>query len=147
MGAFGFQTNNYSCGTIAFANAVKVFGIELSYADAKRLVGTTSRYGTDYKGIIRGVTELGFKAREYKQRNDDAAWRWLLRTSTKYPIIILCDFNCHWATVTGRVKNKVIFVDPTANLEHGETGTYVLGKDDFLWRWKYKTNYAIRISR
>lgn len=147
MGAFGYQRKNYDCGLHAFSNAVKVFGIELSYDEAKRLVGTTARNGTCKTGILQGVAELGLNATEYTQKNNDAAWRWLLKHSETHPIIVLVDFDQHWATITGRIKNKVIMIDPTANFGKGENGAYVLNKTDMLWRWRSKTNYAIRISR
>jgi ABC-type bacteriocin/lantibiotic exporter with double-glycine peptidase domain len=147
MGAFGFQQKNYDCGLHAFRNAMQVYSVEISYDDAKRLVGTTSRYGTSKAGIIRGISELGFRATEYSTKNELAAWRWLLKWSETCAVIALVDNRQHWTTITGRIKNRVIMIDPTANLGKGENGAYVLDREDMLWRWHDKQCYAIRIWR
>lgn len=147
MGAFSYQNNDYACGLHAFTNAVSVFGIALSYGEAKMLVGTTSRRGTSKRGLISGIRTLGLCASPYLQKDRDVSWSWLLRYSDKQPIIVLLDRGSHWATVTGRTGNQVILVDPSPNFKRGENGVGTLSKDEMLGRWCCRGCYAIRVHR
>ncbi len=148
MRAFGYQKKSYDCGLHAFSNAVKVWGIELDYEEAKELVGTTSRNGTSETGILQGITKVGLRFKEYSQCNPDTAWRWLLKWSQVCPIIAYTNTD-HWVTITGRVQNRVIIVDPNAAVDDGENGVYPLTKREMLQRWRDGRDrcYAIRVFR
>lgn len=152
MASFSFQQTNYSCGTIALINAVKVLGMELLFDDAKHIAGTTYQDGTSQRGIMRAITALGLKATEYRTANPDNAWKWLHKWADTYPVILLVDGyltvgNSHWVTVSGRVNGRVIVVDPTANTDSGENGVHPLDKDETLARWKSRICYAIRVCK
>jgi len=152
MSSFNFQTNGYSCGTIALVNSVKVLDMELSYDDAKRLAGTTYRDGTSQRGLIRAIESLGLKATEYRTANADNAWKWLHKWADTCPVILLVDGyltvgNSHWVTAVGRINGRVIVVDPTANTDNGENGTHPYSKEDLVTRWKLRICYAIRVCK
>lgn len=151
MASLSYQTRNYTCGLHAYLNALSVFEIEMSHAEAKKLIGTNSKEGTSQRGLLRGIESAELKATVYRQRNPQTAVRWLWKWSAITPIIVLLDGyltvgSSHWATVTGRIGDKIILVDPTANVASGENGVHVLSRGELLERWKYRICYAIRIT-
>jgi ABC-type bacteriocin/lantibiotic exporter with double-glycine peptidase domain len=147
MGAFNYQDNSYSCGTLSVMNVAKVLGVDVSYDEAKSLAGTTSRNGTSRSGIRRALNTLGFSAIPYSTNNSSNALRWLWKWSYTCPIILLVDSNEHWVSVTGRVSDKIILIDPSPNLHKGENGVHTLGREELLQRWLYRRCYAIRVHR
>lgn len=122
------QPDNYSCGIYSVINALLVYGENLSREEIKPLTGTTSREGTDEKGIQKALTELGYRYKVYTTKKSDNAWRWILNNSKNRPLILYLDKN-HWLVVAGRVKNKVILIDSCSSAE-------IIGKKELLLRWK-----------
>lgn len=127
------QPDNYSCGIYSIINALLVYDDHRNREEIKELSKTTYRKGTDEIGIKNCLTELGYKSREYVTKNKNAAWRWVLKNSISYPLILCTEDNQHWAVVIGRIRNKVILVD--------YEDIKIIGKQELLLDWSYKGSF------
>jgi ABC-type bacteriocin/lantibiotic exporter with double-glycine peptidase domain len=147
MTALTLQLDNFSCGAVAFQNAMKVMGEEYDIDSARDMVGTTKKKGTSKAGLVRGVEKAGYKAVVYRQRNGDLAWRWLRKWSPTNPVILLVDGNEHWLLAHGKSNGSVIIIDPTVEIKKKENGVFLLDKEDTLFRWKHAIHYAVLVKR
>jgi|WetSurMetagenome_2_1015567.scaffolds.fasta_scaffold08886_6 ABC-type bacteriocin/lantibiotic exporter with double-glycine peptidase domain len=130
------QPDNYSCGIYSIINALMIYGENLSREEVINLTHTT-RNGTDEKGLINALEELGYKYKIYTTKNKDNAWRWVLSNSANYPLILYVDKD-HWLVVAGRIKNKVILLDSVDT-------AHIVDKQELLKRWQDTNYWGIKV--
>lgn len=134
------QPNNYSCGVYAVVNALLALGDKHSPQEVRQYTGTTSE-GTSEHGILNALKAYGYPAKEYVSNQTNPAWRWVLKNSIHYPLILIVEKWEHWVVVAGRIQNKVILIDsdPKNTVE-------VLSKWELLEKWGYRGYYGIRVG-
>ena len=142
------QDRDGVCGAFSVANALIAMKIEVNVDEIKRVAGTTVRDGTSKRGIARAIRHYGLKATVYEGYSEESAWKWLLKWSSKCPVIVLIDNRQHYGTCIGRFGNQVILVDPSVPDDRYENNVRVLNKQEFLpeWRWGGRF-YGIKVSR
>lgn len=150
------QDRDGVCGKFAVANALISLGVDVSLDDLSvigRVAKTTQKNGTSKAGIVRVIKHYSAKPVRYKSKNKQNAWRWIIKWSSTYPVIVLVDSGDiwgHWGTVVGRIGKRVIFVDPSYPNGAGgliQNNVHSLSKDEFMGMWSFNNSfYAIRVS-
>lgn len=144
-----FQHNSFSCGTYSLLNAFRTLGNDiLEYEDVKAAARTNRLEGTSKRGIVRGAKFYEFAPTVYRTKNKNLAWKWLHRNVEKYPCIVLCDDNSHWACCVARTENKIVWAD-SSDFRDGSMGLKVMNREETLERWMSAKGffYAVRIKR
>jgi hypothetical protein len=146
--SFRSQKNNWSCGILSIQNSIRALNCDADYDDIKRLSRANSKDGTSTRGVLRALRALGFNAVYYKTRNAENAIRFARKWATLQPLIISCDSDTHWATITGSVNDMLILVDSGLDASGEDKGVYPLARQQLLERWLCRGWYkAIRVSR
>lgn len=106
------QEKNYSCGSSAIRNVIySLNGIVPSEKYVRRICQTTIQ-GTTEKGIIRGLTKLGYLTEEFYTENETTFKNRLKKRLTEgYKAITVIENDNHWIAVTGYENKRVVFVD------------------------------------
>lgn len=106
------QEKKYSCGASAIRNVIySLNGIVPSEKYVRRICQTTIQ-GTNEKGIIRGLTKLGYLTEEFYTENETTFKNKLKkRLSEGYKAIAIIQGNSHWIAITGYENKRVVFVD------------------------------------
>jgi hypothetical protein len=133
------QPDNYSCGIYSIINSLIVYGDSYTREEAKEVSGTTYRNGTSEKGIQHALSCIEYSSKEYLSKQEDHAWRWVLKNSTTSPLILIVDKNEHWRAVIGRIRNKGSII--------GDKYTQIVDKSELLARWKSSDGfYGLKVS-
>jgi ABC-type bacteriocin/lantibiotic exporter with double-glycine peptidase domain len=144
---YKYQVNSWECGVVSIRNALLTLGVDVDRQRIRELA-RANHSGTSKMGIKRAIQELDFKAVVYQTKNPDYAYRWLVKWSRFYPIILLLDDMEHWGTSVGRSLDgcKTILID--SSHDGGDRmGAHVLDRNEVLSRWIGRGwYYAIRVS-
>lgn len=136
------------CGVFAIANALLSIKIEFDISDIARVSRATPSNGTSKAGVIRAIKYYGLNPIIYEGRSDQYSWRWISSRSLDFPIVVLVDNRGHYGTVIGKFGRKIIFVDPSIPSSAYENNVSVLGRGDFINRWKWGGRfYAVCVSK
>jgi ABC-type bacteriocin/lantibiotic exporter with double-glycine peptidase domain len=106
------QEKPYSCASSAIRNVIESLnGIVPSEKYVRRICQTTIQ-GTNEKGIIRGLTKLGYSAEIFETSNEVTFKNRLKKilTQGKKAIVIIQE-NSHWIAVTGYSNKRIVFAD------------------------------------
>ncbi len=148
-----FQAEDFSCGPAAVVNALRSLGIRLTEREVSELAGTT-RSGTDERGIMRALRQLGYGVEELDTLDSDEAWEWLRCQLLVVRPVVLCVENFeHWTSVVSMFGDRVVYVDSQPGLESNrrENGVRFLTRRGLtrLWgkrgRGRRRRYYALAI--
>ena len=135
-----YQSRPGKCGPAVIVNALRCFGKRVSERSISKLAGW-SENGVDEFGIQKCLTELSYSFEENEVSNRDEAWGWLVKQLTAgRPVIIYIFNDQHWVLAAGVVNGRIIMIDSgNTKGNHKENGVHVLGRVEFLKRWRCAT--------
>jgi ABC-type bacteriocin/lantibiotic exporter with double-glycine peptidase domain len=142
-----FQSNGWSCGAAALANALTYFGKSISEKTAIRICKSNIN-GTDADFIIEAAKGLGYKSESFLEVDSKTAWSKLYEQIHTGTMLILCiDSWGHYVTLVGYLGSKVLIVDSSRDTKK-LNGVMYLSKRQLLKRWRHENGfYAIKIWR
>ena len=132
-----FQEEDFDCGPASLVNIAAAFGRKVSLARAGKVAGTTES-GTDEKGMLRGLSKLGFEGTEFQTSIQSEAMSWLKgQLLLGYPTILVVEKNDHWAIAAGLLGDRIVYID-SADYEQNkrENGIYVYSQRKVANLWK-----------
>jgi hypothetical protein len=144
------QPDGYSCGVDAVVNACLALGHDhTGQRDQIELwARTSSRKGTDEKGIIAALSRLGYSASQMTTVDDgEVLWSYVCSSLSRGEAVVLCvDDDEHWIAVIGLLGARVIAFDSQRTKENlAENGVLVLDKARLLERLG-DSRYAIAVG-
>jgi ABC-type bacteriocin/lantibiotic exporter with double-glycine peptidase domain len=142
------QSDNFTCGSVATANAIVALGGKVTVAKVKRHTGTTPEHGVTHHGIMQAIERLGYSYTElmapFKEAFDTLVEHLQLGGSA----VILTQNGNHWEAAVGVLGRRVIVFDSAPN--KGKSGVSVLSQAKMknLWSPNAKNGrYALLISK
>lgn len=144
-----YQSTNYSCGPVAIANALRVFGKKIPERKIVKLSGAT-KDGADEEQLITGIEALGYQATVISGDKPPALLDPTLAAGQ--PIVMSVMNGKHWVTVVGKVGDRYVLVDSTRTKENmKENGVHLISRRELLRRWRCPSEptkyYGIAIAR
>lgn len=126
------QEDVAGCGPAALCNALEAAGERLSQEVAYKLTGCTGTRGTNERGLMRAIANLGHRAIQLRESDPGVA----LMTLRGYllhgvPCVVLLDGAGHWGVAAGTLGPRICLVD---SADGGVLSC--LEPDVFMSRWE-----------
>jgi ABC-type bacteriocin/lantibiotic exporter with double-glycine peptidase domain len=107
------QETRFTCGPASIRNALLAMGYVFSERRIRSFAGSDRENGTSEHKIFRALKGLGFKFKEFRNKNENAFKQRVIYNMKKgHKLIILTDHEDHWISVVDYSNKKLEVIDP-----------------------------------